>query len=163
MTFLQIQHSQFMWTPLDFGSCCICIFQMTVFSRFYILLHVCVRAVRSLTCTVVGWTFTLNVRLCKSPCFCFLYSLNDLSKHVILFQNMDKELVTSGFVSWKLLQTPRAAPLDTSNISMMFTHLQGRSTPCSHVGSVSCYGLHFRKTKLDAIETALLLLSRHKG
>lgn len=90
------------------------------------------------------------------------FSMDGLSKHVIQFQNMDEELVTIDFVSWQLLHMPRAPRLDTSNISMMFTHLQGRSTPCSPVGSVSCYGHHFRKTKLDAIETALLLLFLHK-
>lgn len=59
------------------------------------------------------------------------FSPDGWSKHVILFENMEEELVTNGFVWWRLLNTQSAPSLDTSNISMMLFHLQGRSTPCS--------------------------------
>lgn len=71
--------------------------------------------------------------LCKSTYFCivfFSFPPDGSPKHVILFENMEEALVTIGFVWWQLLNTPSASPGDTSNISMMLIHLQGRSTPC---------------------------------
>lgn len=82
-----------------------------------------------LHCTCL-WT-ELCVRLQSMQITVFLFfSPDGRSKHVILFESVDEQLVTIGFVWWQLLNTPSAPRLDTSNISMMFTHLQGRSTPC---------------------------------
>lgn len=109
----------------------ICIFPATFMCymlKFYFILQLCLFA-ELFPCSSCDCTS------CKSPC-CFLFSAPDgSSKHVILFENMDEELVTIGFVWWQLLNTQSAPPLDTSNISKMFTHLQGRSTPSYPGGS----------------------------
>lgn len=90
--------------------------------------------------------------------FVFFSAPDGSSKHVILFKNMEEELVAVDFVWWQLLNTLSAPLLDTSNISVLLTHLQWGSAPCTPAGRVSYLSLHFGKTKLDTIETASLLL-----
>lgn len=59
------------------------------------------------------------------------------SKHAILLKNTEEEVATICFVWWQVLHTQSAPSLDTSNISMILIHLQGRSTPCFAAGRVS--------------------------
>lgn len=79
------------------------------------------------------WTFWT----CSATCFrflCFLFffvEADGLSKHVVLFENMEKEVVTIGFVWWRRQHTGSAsAPLDTSDLLMTLLHHQERDAPC---------------------------------
>lgn len=72
--------------------------------------------------TAYGWTLLT----CSTACFSlfFFFEREDgLSKHVVLFKNSEEKVVTIGFVWRRLLHTPRACSLDTSDLSKTLFHL----------------------------------------